>query len=649
MKKIKKTFTVFTIIISFFILSILGIYLYAKISPKLAIDGANGYYLYDNQGNLYNGTASKDWVNLKHISKNLINATISAEDKKFYKHKGFDLMRIGKALFTNISKGKTLQGASTITQQYSKNLFLDFGKTWKRKLKEAWLTIRLETHYSKNDILEGYLNTINYGGIFGIENAAQYYFNKSADNLSLAESTILASIPKNPSLYSPLISPKRSKQRQKSILKSMVKNHYISYKDMQKALNEQLSYQSGINNNDSKMIRYYEDAVMQELKSIKSIPESFLDTGGIKIYTNLDKNAQTTLEKNVTESITNNIQLAGVMVNPNNGKVLALTGGTNYNKSQFNRAINSKRQVGSTIKPFLYYAALENGFTPSTTFTSEKTTFTFAGNKTYSPSNFNNEYGNKEISMAAAIAYSDNIYAVKTHLFLGEDTLANMVKRVGISTKLEKIPSSALGSSEINLLDITRGYAVLANGGYKINTYFINKITDSKGNILYEHKNDKEEVLNENIVYILNELLTSTYAKELVDYNYPTCYSIASKITKKYAIKTGSTNTDNLIFGYNKDILVGLWNGYDNNKDVTNMDSANLKNIWVNTIEQYLQDKKDSWYKKPDNVVGIMVNPVTGKSANKDTKNAKIMYYIKGTEPDTSKSLDESVTAAKAN
>ena len=201
-----------------------GIYIYATITPKLAIDGANGYYLYDNNENLYTGTASEDWISLDNISDNLINATISAEDKNFYKHHGFDYPRIIKALFIVTTSGNKSQGASTISQQYIKNLFLNFDKTWERKLKEAWLTIRMECHYSKDEILEGYLNTINYGGIFGIENASEYYFGKSSSQLSLAEATILAGIPKNPSTYSPLINEKKAKERQKLILNAMYKN-----------------------------------------------------------------------------------------------------------------------------------------------------------------------------------------------------------------------------------------------------------------------------------------------------------------------------------------------------------------------------------------------------------------------------------------
>ncbi len=649
-KKSKKFFIVLISVLVFFVIAYFGLYLYAKVTPKLPINGANGYYLYNLDNELYTGGASENWVNLDNISSDLVNATISVEDKNFYKHQGFDFLRIIKALMINISSGRTLQGASTITQQYSKNLFLDFDKTWERKVKEAWLTIRLESHYSKDELLEGYLNTINYGGIFGIENAAKYYFDKDAKSLNLAEASILAGIPKNPSVYSPLVNEKKAKKRQKIILDSMVKNKYITQSQADAAYESKLVYKKGTNNDNLKMVMYYQDAVMDELKTIDSIPSSFLETGGIKIYTNLDTKAQNILEKSATKDITNeNIQLAGMVMDPSNGKILALTGGRDYNKSQYNRATKANRQVGSTLKPFLYYSALENGFTPSTTFTSEKTTFSFSGNKTYTPKNYNDEYAGGPISLAAAIAYSDNIYAVKTDLFLGENSLPDILKRVGISKKFEPLPSLALGADEINMMQMMGAYASLANEGYKIKPYFISKVTDMSGNVLYEYNPRPENVLNKNTVYILNELLTTTYAKEFIDYNTPTCFSISSKMTRKYAVKSGTTNTDNLIFGYNKDLLVGIWTGYDDNKPVNNKDSSNIKNMWIDIMEEYLADKKaeDTWYKTPNNVVGVAIDSISGKVAN-DSKKAKVLYYMKGTEPTLNKSsLDESIPTVK--
>ena len=646
-KKKHKKLWIFLIIILLLITAYFGIYLYAKMLPKLPIDGANGYYLYDSENALYTGSASRDWASLDDISTHALEATISIEDKNFYKHQGFDFLRIIKAFFTNIKSGNNAQGASTITQQYSKNLFLEFDKTWERKIKEAWLTIRLEAHYDKNEILEGYLNTINYGGIFGIENASRYYFDKNASELNLAEASMLAGIPKNPSSYSPLINEEKAKERQRIVLNTMVKNDYITKEEANAAYNTELVYKNGTDENDLKMMMYYQDAVMEELESIDSIPSSFLDTSGLKIYTNLDINVQKALEESAEKDITNDdIQMAGIVMDSSTGKVLALSGGRDYNESQYNRATQAKRQVGSTLKPLLYYSALENGFTASSTFTSDKTTFSFSNGKTYSPKNYNDKYAEGPISMAAAIAYSDNIYAVKTHLFLGENALPDILKRVGITEKVSTLPSLALGAEEFSLMEMMGAYGSLASGGYKVKPYFISKITDMDGNVLYEYKPNKENILNKSNVYILNELLTTTYAKEFIDYNYPTCYSISQKMTKKYAIKSGTTDTDNLIFGYNKDLLIGLWSGYDDNEKVNNVDSSNLKNVWVDTMEAALKDKEEAWYETPENVVGVAVDPISGEAV--DSGQAKVLYYIKGTEPTTDKkSLDEAVPTIK--
>ncbi len=635
-KFLKKVFKILVILVILFILFYIGLYIYAKISPKLAINSANGYYLYDKDKNLFTGN-NDEWINLDNISDDLINATLSIEDKNFYKHMGFDYLRIMKAMATNIVNKKNIQGASTITQQYAKNLFLNFDKKWSRKIEEAWLTIRLEVHYSKDEILEGYLNTINYGGVYGIENASKYYFNKSSKDLNLAEASMLAGIPKSPSNYSPTINPKKAKKRQKLILNTMVDRNYITKDEAIKAYNTDLEYLGIKDENNSSTLMYYQDAVLNELKSIKEIPSSFLKTGGLKIYTNLDLKAQnlidSTIKKNMNDT---SLETAIVVMNPKTGEIIGIAGGKNYNKSQFNRVTDSKRQVGSTMKPLLYYSALENGFTSTTTFTSEKTTFTFSNNKTYSPKNYNDIYANKPITLASAISYSDNIFAVKTHLFLGEDTLVDFSKRVGIKSKLDAIPSLALGTEEVNILEMMEAYSTFASEGYKIKPHFINKVEDMNGNVLYKYKDNKELILNKNTTYILNELLANCYNKNLIDYNYPTCMSIAPKITKKYAIKTGTTDTDHLIFGYNPDLLIGGWIGYDNNNYTSGKDGTILKNMWVEIMEGYLEGKDESWYQKPNNIVGVLVNPITGEIADKNTKNATIMYYIKGTEPNAS-------------
>ena len=622
----------------------LGIYLYALISPKLTISSAKSYYFYDSNDNLITGT--DEWISYEELDKDIINATVAIEDRHFFKHQGFDYLRIIKAFINNIKSRSMSEGASTITQQYAKNLYLDFDKTIERKINEAWLTVRIETHYTKEEILEGYLNTINYGGIFGIENASKYYFGKSAKDLTLAEASMLAGIPNRPSEYSPFVNLESAKERQLIVLNSMLRDKYITSEELEKAKNEELVF-NDTKNNKLASVMYFEDSVIDELKKINSIPSSFITTGGLKIYTTLDPHAQESIEKVIENSVTNDIQVASIIMKPN-GAVLGLVGGTDYAKSQYNRATNTTRSVGSTIKPFLYYAALENNFTASTTFTSEATTFVFSDNQTYSPTNFADTYPNKEISMAAAIAYSDNIYAVKTHLFLGSDALVEMMKRVGINS-LNSIPSLALGSEAISLIDMMGAYSYLASEGKKAEPYFIEKVTDISGNVLYEHKDIDEVVLNKSLTYIISELLANTTNTKFISYTYPTSYGISYKLTRKYAIKTGTTDFDHLCFGYNKDIVVGIWSGYDDNRKITSTDTVNNKSMWADIIESYLGDAPDSWFDMPSNVVGVLADPVSGSIATNDNKNATILYYIKGTEPSKDYNFDDAIPTIKVD
>lgn len=622
-----------------FIVLLIGLYTYAYLSPKLDLKTSGSLYLYDNKNDLiYQGSRSNEWANLEDISDNLKNAVIAVEDKNFYNHHGFDYLRIAKAMLTNIKKKSIVQGASTISQQYIKNLYLDFDKTWKRKAEEAMLTLELEVHYDKDEILEGYLNTINYGqGNMGIVNASSYYFNKKPNELTLEEAIILAGIPKNPAGYNPVSNYEASLKRAWVVAKSMFNNGYIDEDTYNNLFKEKLEIFGQTKNNNLQMIMYYQEAVLNELSNIKEVPASLVNAGGLKIYTTLDLDEQTSLENNILNNkVDDELQVASVIVDPKTGAVKALTGGMNYAKSQYNRALKSKRQVGSTMKPFLYYAALENNMTMSSSFRSEETTFNLANGKTYAPQNAGNIYASKEITMAAALALSDNIYAVKTNLFLGVDKMIDVAKRTGIKANLDEVASLPLGTSEINILDYASGYTTFASGGYQKELYFIEKIEDIDGNVLYEHEDLNRLVINPNYTYILNEMMTSTTNDAYVDYTTPTALNIASTLTNKYALKTGSTNTDYWIVGYNPDRLMMMWMGYDNNKEVNGNVRNNAKKIWALTIEESLNSINTTWYETPKNVVAIPLDAVTGKTTNNQNKVA-LYYYVKGTEPGVNK------------
>lgn len=617
-----------------FIVVIIGLYLYAYLSPKLELRTAGQYYIYDTNDELvYQGSSTSEWVSLEDINYNLINAVISVEDKNFYQHHGFDYLRIARAMYLNIKNGKITQGASTISQQYVKNIFLDFSTTWSRKIEEAFLTLELEVHYTKDEILEGYLNTINYGqGNFGIGNASRYYFNKEPIDLTLEEALILAGIPNSPENYNPVANYDLSIERAKIVGNAMVENGYLSLEEFDSLFQDKIEIYGKSSEENLGMLMYYQDAVIEELKNIKTIPEELLQSGGIKIYTYLDLDAQKNLEENILTYLTDSeLQSASVVIDPNTGGVIALSGGVSYAKSQYNRATQAKRQVGSAMKPFLYYGALEEGMTSASTFNSQYTTFTLSNGNVYSPKNYGSVYANKEITMAEAIAVSDNVYAVKTNMFLGADKLVDTAKKVGIEADLSAVASLALGTGEMSVLDLARGYTTFATGGYKQDVGFIKKVEDSEGNVLYEKDDTKDLVLNMNYNYILTEMLTGTTNSHFKDYANPTALTIASKLSRKYAIKTGTTDTDFWIAGYNPDVVMVTWVGMDDNSPLSASDSYISKNIWADTVEDILIDTEEHWYETPENVVGVVLDAVSGVPTN-DVSKATLFYFVKGTE-----------------
>ncbi len=633
MKQLKNIFKIGIFLFISIIVVIIGIYVYSYFMPAMTLNSANSYYLYDNKDNLvYQGTNKSEWVSLSEIDPEFLKYIVSVEDQHFYHHLGFDIARIAKTLVTNIKSGKILAGASSISQQYVKNLYLTFDQTWERKIEEAFLTVKLETHYSKDEILEGYLNTIYFGqGIYGIKSAANYYFNKDPNNLTKEEAIILSGIPKSPNNYNPISNMEACMKRVNVVKEVLINNKTISKEDADSLNFDNLNLYGQKQNNNLTTLMYYQDAVMDELNKIESIPDSIINSGGIRIFANLDMDTQKAMDTAIKEKTKeDDNQVAGIVVDPRNGKIVALSGGKDYSKSQYNRVLKSKRQVGSTIKPFLYYSALESGMTEASTFKSEKTSFVFQENKIYNPTNYGNKYANKEITMSQALAYSDNIYAVKTHLFLGENSLVNTLKKCGLKESLAANPSLALGASEINMLDYATAYNTLASGGIKRELYFINKIEDASGNVLYIHKNQEEKVLNDDSLYILNEMMRNTYNYNYVDYNSPTVLYLNGKLNQKYALKSGTTDNDYWISGYNKNVLSIIWAGNDENKDVPKSYSKTIKDIWLNSVNAYTEDIiDDEWYTKPDNVIAIPMNPKTGKY---DVKSKELFYFVDGTQ-----------------
>jgi penicillin-binding protein 2D len=624
------------------ILFIAGVLIYAKIlgPPPLAVPQSTLYYSSDGEiiGESNNGQ-KRYWVPLEKIAEPVINATVSIEDRKFFDHSGFDYKRIAGAVLADIKALSKVQGASTITQQYARNLYLVHDKTWKRKLMEAFYTIRLEMNYSKKEILEGYLNTIYYGhGAYGIQAASQYYFAKNADELTVAEASLLTGVPKGPSIYSPFNSMEKAKNRQKIILNTMVQNGFIDKETANAANLEPLKLIGKYPHAKKEIAPYYQDAVRNALKNKLNLDDRTIALGGLKVYTTLDTNQQTIAEETVGKLISKDseIEVALVSMNPKNGHVKAMIGGRDYEKSPFNRAIQAVRQPGSTIKPLLFYAALEQGFTPSTMMRSEPTTFKFQDNQPdYSPHNFNSQYANGEIPLAQALALSDNVIAVKTHLFLGEEVLIDTVKKFGISTKMAKVPSLALGTSGVRVVEMANAYSHFANGGKKVAPVFITRVENHQGDVIYEEKSEHETILQPDQAYVMTQMLTGIFDLKLNGYASVTGSTVVKNMTRTYAGKSGTTETDSWMVGYSPQLVSAVWTGYDKGKPIDlTVEKMYAKNIWIHFMEDTLENEPMRNFKAPkEGVVGVYVNPSNGKLASRDCPVKRFTYFVAGTEP----------------
>lgn len=578
----------------------------------------------------------KRHVELDDISPYFIDAIVAIEDRHFYNHHGFDYRGIARAVFKNVHSKRLKEGASTITQQYARNLYLSHERTWIRKFKEAFYTIRLEMFYDKEAILTGYVNTIYFGhGAYGIEDASLTFFNKRAKDLTLAEAAMLAGIPKGPTYYSPFNDEQKARERQTYILQTMLERGLISQAEYYEAKREKLQF---ANRDHVAMDEapYYIDVAIREATNILNIDESELLAGGYKIYTKLDSSLQRHMEENSKEALQlyDDIEMAAVALSPKDGAIVSLLGGRDYEKSAFNRVTNAKRMVGSVFKPILYYAALERGFTPSTKLKSEPTTFALDNGEMYEPSNYNGYYAYKPISLAQALALSDNVYAVKTNLFLQPENVVRTAKRFGISSDLPAVPSLALGSASISLLEMTSAYGMIANGGKEIKGYTVDKIETSSGKLVYKRNETIKQELNEQKTFILTHLMQGMFDRRLSGYMDVTGAPIADQLRFPYAGKSGTTDTDSWMIGFSPEVAIGVWIGYDDNTQLqTTAEKAIAKHIWADAMERFHQDETNVSFSIPNGVVKKIVDVETGLLATSSCEVTKAMYFEEGTEP----------------
>ncbi|MEG0592669.1 MAG: PBP1A family penicillin-binding protein [Coprobacillus sp.] len=599
------------IIIAGFVCMIL-IYGSSYILPAPNLGQGHYVRMYDNKDALYyqSNQQSND-VELKDVSKNFLASIVAIEDHRFYSHRGFDPIGIARAIKANLTEGGKAEGASTITQQYARLLFLTNEKTWSRKITEAYLTTRLESHYSKDTILQGYINTVYYGhGIYGIKNAAKYYFNKDCKDLDLNEATMLAGVVNGPTYFSPYKDKVAAKNRQRLVLDKLVEVDYISKETADKVYNTPFVLNSNPSTSLSTKYPYYKDTVIQELKDLGFYKENYINQG-LNIETTLDTSIQDKLNETVEKEMKDKeeLEVSSIILDSHNTGVVALVGGKNYSASQFNRATSAERQVGSTMKSLLYYVALDNGFSPNTKFKSEPTTFKSDNGQTYAPTNFNQKYAYKDVTLAQAIAVSDNIYAVKTHMFLGEQALVNSLGKFGF-THVSPHPSLALGTLNTNVYKLSSIYSTFANEGIYNDVHTINKITNDNGDVLYEYKAKNEQLLNKETCLVLSQLLTAPFNKAYSTYATATMAAYSTKAT--FAVKTGSSDYDALCAGYNPNYTIVNWTGYDDNREMHLATDTKIPKVIFQTMADYLQNET-VWYTPTDKLQQIPINPISGE------------------------------------
>lgn len=584
--------------------------------PPIYIDNLNHIEVISSDENksysLINSSLSS-YTKLEEVSDEFLTTLVTIEDKRFYSHNGIDYLRTLKSLITNIENNEITQGGSTITQQVARIAYLDNSKSYIRKIKEYFYAKKIEDEFSKEDILEMYINNCYFAhNIYGIKQASLYYFDKLPSELTYSESALLVGIINAPNLYAPDIDYQASINKQQSILKTLLSNNIFDIQTYYKEANSKLNLvYNDLSNNQN--LLYYQDAINEQLNNYNLLTKRYLRQG-IKIESNLDLEVYEKVN-NIIKKHQNNVkndEISVVVMKPYSSKVLTLIGGFDYTSSQYNRALKSKRQIGSTIKPFLYYLGLEQGMTPLTQFVSEETTFNINGIGLYSPKNASGTYANRKINMVEAISLSDNIYAIKTTLLVGSKNLANLLNKFSIVC--ENInPTLGLGSISLSPLELTSLYNCLASEGVYYKPSFVNKVSLQDGTLLKTFSSKSTKILNSDLSLIINHLLKSPFDTSLTSYTYPSLGSYQTKST--FSAKTGSTESTNWVVGYNPNYTICVYVGNDDNSSISNPKLA--RTIFQEIANELTENKGDIFYEPSSKLKGFTL---TNSLINRQSK-----------------------------
>lgn len=575
---------------------------------------------------------NKIFVPLPEIPIHAQHAVIAVEDKDFYTHPGFSIKAIIRSFILNIEKKDIVYGGSTITQQLVKNALLTSDKSFLRKYQEVILAEEIERRYTKNEILEMYLNSVYFGeGAFGIEEASQTYFGKKAINLTLAESSLLAGLLPSPSKLSPLNGNKDlAIFRQRHVLKEMLDEKYISKKEYLLTESEKLIFKPTININ----YKAPHFALMVRDILIEKFGEERISRSGFKVKTTIDMNWQEYAEKVVRDQVeklkaSNVTNGAAVVMDPKTGEIKAMVGSIDWYDNNFGKVnmATTPRQTGSAFKPVVYVTAFEKQIiTPATILKDRPTTF----GKNYSPQNYDRKFrGN--VTARRALANSLNVPSVDVLSKVGVEQVIDVGKRLGITTLGDPSQyglSLVLGTAEIKLLDLTSAYGVFANNGYKNNPVSILSITDKRGQTVFEYAPNPEFVLGPENTFLISSILSDNKTRSEV-------FGNVLDISKPASVKTGTTEDykDSWTVGYTPSLAVGTWVGNNDNKPMDNIaGSLGAAPIWKSLMEKFLEKKQNEEFEKPPGVISLYICRDNGLPLKTGTSDLK-EYFVEGTVP----------------
>jgi penicillin-binding protein 1A len=562
-------------------------------------------------------------VSLEKVPDELKKALLSTEDRQFYKHSGLDLKGIFRALIHDIKTGSFEQGASTITQQLAKTLFLTPEKSLERKLKEAFLALQLERRYTKDEILELYLNQIYLGsGAYGVEMAARTYFSKPVSELNLAQCALIAGLPKAPSFYSPLINPEAAIKRRNLILGQMHQLGLISQNELEKACSQPYKEPDSVAD-VSDRAPYFVDYIKKQVK--EAVGADMLYKGGITVYTTLSFDLQQAADKAVARGLLNlekrmekrkkvhgPPQAALVAIDVQTGEIKAMVGGNSYAKTQYNRAVDAKRQPGSAFKPVIYACALENGYDQDCLVLDSPVAFDGpAGKKDWRPSNFSGTYDG-EITFRKALAMSKNIPAIRVLESIGPDTAIDFAKKMGIKSHLSPYLSLALGSFEVSLLELTAAYSVFPNQGQFIEPFGIKSIKDHRERVVWQPVPLKQIAMERTEAAIMTDMLKAVIREGTA--------GSAMELGGELAGKTGTTNQyrDALFIGFCPTLAAGVWVGNDDYTTLGTYETgarAALP-IWKEFMKKALDTQPLKYFDFPDTLELVRIDPDTGQKVS---------------------------------